>query len=191
MNRSRAMNPGAAFRRRLLPPGTIMRLPLRALACISAVATLGCSDTLAPVPGNLVGTWVSAPSALQPQGSYRRHLLFTTGGRFAAEVRSYGVYPGQPADQLSHFSRIEGTFRRDGDRLLFDPERHIWWDRFYGANSPVHVEQPYPGGLFDDAVYELEPDRLTIRYTVYPADAPEPATAVYRRSLGGATGALR
>lgn len=159
-----------------------MRLLPRALACVSVVATLGCSESIAPVPGDLVGTWVSASGALQPQGWHRRHLLFTTAGRFAAEVRSYGVYPGQPADQLSSFTRIEGTVRQDGNRLLFNPERNIWWDRFYGEDSPVHVQQPYPyGGVFDDAVYEVAGNRLTIRHTVYPADAPEPATAVYMR----------
>ncbi len=161
-----------------------MPLPrLLALACVSFVALSGCTDPIAPAPRDLVGRWVSAPLELLPQGMYQQHLLFTTGRRFAVEWRSHGSYPGQPADQLSGFQRIEGTFRRDGDQLMFEPERLLWWDRFYGRNSPVRVEQPYKGGgVFEDAVFEVTGDRLTIHYFGIAAnDDWVASTAVFTR----------
>jgi hypothetical protein len=92
------------------------------------------------------------------------------------------VYPAQRSDALSGFSRVEGLFTADGDRLYLEPERLVWWDSFYGESSPVHVEQPYPwGGVFDDARYFIRDHKMTILFTTYPADAPEPASRVYLR----------
>lgn len=158
-------------------------LRLLALACVTLAAASGCSDPAAPVARDLVGAWVSAPAPLMRQGWHQYHLRFTTGRRFASEWRSYGVLPDQPVNELTSFSRIEGIFRQDGERLLFDPERLISWDRFYGRNSPVRVEEPYPwGGIFDSATYEVLGDRLTIHFTGYgPADERVRSTAVFTR----------
>ena len=159
-----------------------MRSWLGILVFAGLVSASGCSDPLDPEPGDLLGRWESAPAQLAPQGWHQYHLSFTRTGGVIHEVRTYGLYPGQESDALSAFSRVEGRFRRDGGRLFFEPERLVWWDSFYGTRSPAHVEEPYPwGGLFDDATYVVRGNELTLHFTVYPADAPEPATARYRR----------
>ena len=55
-------------------------------------------------------------------------------------------------------------------------------DRFYGADSPETVQEPFPYyGFYDDARFRLADDTLTIDFTTYPADAAEPARQVLRR----------
>ena len=94
----------------------------------------------------------------------------------------YGLYGGQRRDDLSAFTRAEGTYRIDRDHLVFEPERLIWWDRYYGAASAEHVEEPYPwSGLFDDARYSVRGDRLEMRFVVRPGDAPVADMAEYTR----------
>jgi hypothetical protein len=94
------------------------------------------------------------------------------------------LYPGQRASDLSAYSRTVGTFAVAGDRLSFDPDSLVSWDRFYGAASPETVQSPYPyGGLYDDARFRLAPWVLTLDYTTYPADAPVPTRRTFRRGL--------
>ena len=158
-----------------------MRSLLRIAVGAGLVLASGCTDPASPDTRDLVGRWVSAED-VAPQGRHEYHLTFTTAGRFAHEGRSYGVYPTRRSDALSGFTRIEGRFRRDGDRLFFEPERLVWWDSFYGESSPVHVEQPYPwGGVLDDARYFIRDHKLTMHFTTYPADAPEPTSREYWR----------
>ncbi len=95
----------------------------------------------------------------------------------------YGIYPAQPRDELSAFSRIEGAYRTEGNQLILSPYRLITWDRFYGASSPAVVQQPYPyDGYFDDARYVVRAHTLTLVYTIYPADAPVTTTMILRRA---------
>jgi len=130
----------------------------------------------------LVGRWVSSRNNLSPEGWHQGSLTFEIDGRFASENRSYGVYEGQQRDDLSAFTRVEGKYRIERDRLIFEPQRLIWWDHFYGAQSAEHVVEPYPwGGLFDDARHSVRDDHLTMSFTVYPADAPVPCVAEYER----------
>ena len=130
----------------------------------------------------LVGRWIGPRNDLSPAGWHQSTLTFTIDGRFASENRMHGIYEGQSRDALSAMSRTEGTYRVAGDRLIFEAKRLIWWDRFYGAQSAEHVEEPYPwGSIFDDARYSVRDDRLTIHFTVYPADAPVPALGEYTR----------
>ena len=152
------------------------------VACVGLASAGGCADPNQPEPTDLAGRWISAPADLAPQGWHQYHLTFTNAGRFSHEVRTYGLYTGQAPSTLTAFSRVEGRFRHDGDRLVTEPERLVWWDSFYGENSRVRVEEPYPwGGLFDDARFVVDGDRLTIHFTTYPADAPVPTIAEYVR----------
>ena len=130
----------------------------------------------------LVGRWVSWRNNLSPEGWHQGSLTFTLDGRFTSENRTYGLYESQQRDDLSAFTRVEGRYRIERDRLIFEPQRLVWWDHFYGARSAEHVEEPYPwGGLFDDARYTVRDDHFTMSFTVYPADAPVPAVAEYER----------
>lgn len=155
---------------------------------MTAVILVGCSgegpvlDPGIPVePAALVGDWATSPAMLSPRGWHQYHLTFTAKGSYRSEVRSYGVYELQPAAELSDFSREEGSFSVEGDRLVMEAERLVVWDRFYGADSPVQVYEPYPYGNapFDGARFEIRDRRLILHYFSYPADALVPTTKEY------------
>jgi hypothetical protein len=145
--------------------------------------TVACGGATDVKSSSLSGTWVAPVENASPSGWYRRSITFETSGSFTSEFRSFGVYAGQPRDELSGYQRTEGTYRTEGDRLVFQPTRLISWDRFYGVNSPEQVSEPYPyGTIFDNARYEMTALLLTLHFTVYPADAAEPAVLVFIRA---------
>jgi hypothetical protein len=143
---------------------------------------MGCEDATATrARSDLVGTWARAPEDLSPNGWYQVRMTFAPSGTFTEDVRSHGVYPGQPRDELSSYVLIEGTYRTEGDRLIVTPRRMVTWDRFYGSSSP-EVREPYPyTDYLDDMRYGIQGEELTLRYTSYPADAPVPTTMVLLR----------
>lgn len=181
------MSPRRVFPLNLSSVSTRIRstLFLAGLTVFAAVA--GCAESVAGPPSasiatELVGRWVGSRNNLSPEGWHHGSLTFTIDGRFTSENRMHGLYEGQQRDDLSAFTRIEGKYRIERDRLIFEPQRLVWWDHFYGRRSAEHVEEPYPwNGLFDDARYSVRDDHFTMSYTVYPADAPVPAVAEYTR----------
>ena len=146
-----------------------------------SVILAACESSTSPDGSAIAGQWATTREALSPTGSYQSFLTFD-GDAFTSEVRSYGLYPGQRSTDLSAYSRTEGTYRVDGDRVHFSPLRLVSWDRFYGETSPERVQSPYPwGSLFDDARFTLRLNRLDLHYTTYPADAPVPTSRTYWR----------
>jgi hypothetical protein len=128
----------------------------------------------------LIGRWQSEREALHPSGSYQTTLTFDAGF-MSTDVRSYGVYSGTPSE-LSAYTTTTGAFEARGDSLFSHPERQVWWDRFYGANSPEHVVALSGGGsMYAGAQFVIEENRLTIHYLSYPADGPVPTTATFVR----------
>jgi hypothetical protein len=152
------------------------------LSAASALA-VSCGSPTEPPHHELVGRWITAPEDLRPSGWHQYHLRFSANGRFTSEVRSFGLISGQRRDGLSAYSRTEGTFRTEGDQLIFRPERLVWWDAFYGLDSPEHVQEPYPyTGFYDGTRYVVANGRLTLHYLSYPADAPVPTAKTYFRA---------
>jgi hypothetical protein len=150
---------------------------------VASALLLGCTPPTDPGHRELVGRWITAPADLSPSGWHQYHLTFSANGRFAAEARSFGLYSGQRRDGLSAYSRTEGAFRTEDDRLVFEPVRLVWWDAFYGIDSPEHVQEPYPYmGFYDDTHYVVAGRQLTLRYLSYPADAPVPTMQTYLRA---------
>jgi hypothetical protein len=139
------------------------------LAPILLALTCGCSE---PATDDFTGAWITAARDLDPTGYDQSELRFGSGGGFRWEVRSYGLYPAQRADDLSAYVRIEGTFETRNDRLIMSPQRSVTWDRFYGADSPEVVQEHYHVPLFDGARFTIAGDRLTLNYFSYPFDAP-------------------
>jgi hypothetical protein len=130
----------------------------------------------------LSGRWMTSRNDLSPDGSHQSTLTFSIDGRFVFENRMYGLYQGQRAVELSAFTRTEGTYRIDRDRLVFEPRRLVWWDQFDGVRSPEHVEQPYPWrSLFDDARFRVRDDRLVMTYIVHPGEKAVPVEVEYTR----------
>jgi hypothetical protein len=160
-----------------------MRSPGSAIIALGSILLAGCDPATSPSESPVAGRWASTRDALNPTGSYQGFLTFE-GASYAAEVRNYGLYPGQRSDDLSAYSRIEGTFRVDGDSLRFSPKRLITWDRFYGADSPVHVEDLAGQAAQSSAAhFSRDVHRLTLRYFSYPADAPVATSRTYWRLL--------
>jgi hypothetical protein len=156
---------------------------MRRRSTFALAAVLGCAGPTDPPVGPLVGRWISATEALRPAGSHQYSLEFGAGGRFTAEVRSYGLYPGQAPADLSAYSRMVGGYRTAGGRLTFAPDTLVEWDRFYGAQTAPTVRTPYPyGGPYDDARYAVTGGVLTLRYLSYPADAPVETARQFRRA---------
>jgi hypothetical protein len=155
-------------------------------AALATLLTLACSDRAPTEPGSqtLTGHWISQRFSLGGSASYEHHLTLSLHSRFVSEARHFWSYPGQGPDEFSGYNRVEGTYSIDRNRLHFHPVRLVWWDLFYGKNSPVQVIQPYPyGTLFDGTRFEMVADRLTLRYLSYPADAPVATTLELTRFL--------
>lgn len=140
--------------------------------CSSILAitlTTACASPTHYGSSSLEGNWLSAVERHSPYGWYRRSLTFEATGSFIYEYRSYGIHQGQPRDQLSSYMRIEGTYRAERNRLIFQ----------------VREPRPYgtpPGTIFDDARYEVRGPQLLLHFTSYPADAPVRGTFVFTRA---------
>jgi hypothetical protein len=159
-------------------------MPHRALSALLLVSAACSSPTKAGTTvDELIGDWVTQREALRPAGAMEHQLRFTAAGRFAATVRTTGLYPGQHLDEFSAYSTTVGSYRVNGDRLDMRPDSLLEWDRFHGANSPVTIHAPYPYGttLYDDARFTLDGRVLTLIYTTYPADAPVPTSQRFYR----------
>jgi hypothetical protein len=155
---------------------------LRQILHTSVLLALGCSSPTESDSVNLSGRWVTAPEDLSPSGWYQTHLHLGHRGSMVYYVRSYGL-DGRPREELSAFTRTEGTYRIEGNRLFINPRRLVWWDRFYGPSSPEHIEEPYPYGvLLDEARYTLDAEELTIEYLSYPFDAPVATSVQFTRA---------
>jgi hypothetical protein len=162
--------------------GSIMQLFRLCSPVLPLALALACASPTESGSSSLEGRWVASAEKGSPSGWYQRSITFENSGSFISEVRSYGIYGGQPRDELSGYQRTEGTYTTEGDRLLFHPTRLVSWDRFYGVDSPERISEPYPyGTIFDDARYEMLGPLLTLHFTIYPADAPEPTVVVFAR----------
>ncbi|MFL5613552.1 MAG: hypothetical protein ACJ796_07830 [Gemmatimonadaceae bacterium] len=145
---------------------------LSLLLVATTFVVVGCSDTASGPITRLIGVWQSQ-KASSPPGSYQSTLELRPDGGFTKEGRSFGLYPGQHPGDLSAYTRYTGRFELTGDSLRFDNEQSVWWDRFYGANSPEHVESIHSAG---SVAYSLIGSKLIFHYLSYPADAPVPTT---------------
>ena len=114
--------------------------------------------------------------------SARPNMRCLATGRFTAEVRSYGVYAGQSASDLSAYSRTIGAYQASDGQLTFPPDTLVEWDRFYGAAATPSVRTPYPyTGYYDATRYTVASGVLTLQYLSYPADAPVETTQQFHR----------
>lgn len=163
-------------------PGDPMSARPSLLALLCAL-TAACSPLTEAVSGGLVGDWATQREALSPAGAHEDLLSLGADGRFVAESRAYGAYPGQSADRLSASSRTEGRYRAEDGRLRFEPVSLTVYDTFGGrAETTVHAPYPY-GGVYERARFDVDGDRLTLTYVTYPADAPETTRRTFRRTV--------
>jgi hypothetical protein len=153
----------------------------RSLLILALGVSAGCSEAspTAVRADELTGSWQTPRQTLSPSGSYQTTLTFAADGGVTYEVRNYGLYPGQRADDLASYSRTYSRYETAGDTVILHPARVVTWDKFYGAQSPERVEEIHDGSVrWNVVVYG---DQLMVNYTTYPADAPVLTTVVYRR----------
>src|SRR5262245_37170635 len=143
-----------------------------AFVVVLCTTMASCRISTDAVPHELVGTWETARQSLQP-GSYQITLMFGRNGRYSSEVRNYGLYPGQAPNELSAYARLDGTYEVSGDTVVTHAEEQVWWDRFYGADSPEHREA-YESAPFSPSHFAITGRTRVLRYMSYPADAPVP-----------------
>lgn len=123
------------------------------LTAVFALLALGCMSPtetdLTPEARQLVGTWqsvrenlnvVGAGGVVLQTGSYHITLTFSANGDVGVDSRNYGLYPGQRPNDVSAYTTSTGSFRVAGDSLTIHLTRSVWWDGFFGASSPEHVE---------------------------------------------------
>ena len=152
------------------------------------VVLSGCAESMlglgaAQGAPTLAGEWRTAPDDIGDFGWHQRTLTLLPDGRFASTSASHGLYEGQRRNDLSTWTRVEGTYRVDGDRLHFEPILQRWWDHYEAANFPAPRHAPYPWRtLFDDATFVVTLDSLWLDFNVYPADVPVPVTVNYVRT---------
>ena len=164
--------------------------PLRLLLTATfAVVVPGCAERLVGTrtgsdASALVGNWIGPADEMGRSGYHQATLSLQPNGRFESTSTSYGLYEGQQRDQLSAWTRIEGSFRVEAGGIRFEPEVLVWWDQFEAASHPAPRRMAYPwGSLFDDATFVVAGNRLRLSYNVYPADAPIPVTMEYTRAV--------
>jgi hypothetical protein len=156
--------------------------PLALCAALLSL-TLGCSDPTELISRDLVGPWATAPQDLQPNGWYQSHITFGADGSYLFDGRSYGVYPGQPRDELSGYTRFQGVYSVRGDSVFRELRREITWDRFYGANSPERVTNLAGNPYYrSGARFEVRGPVLVLHFLTYPADAPVETTMILQRA---------
>ena len=155
------------------------RLLSRGFVAVLCVAIASCRSSTDAESHDLVGTWATPRKSLQP-GSYQQPLTFGRDGRYTSEVRDYGLYPGQSSNELSAYTRIVGTYEIRGDSVATHAEEHVWWDRFYGTDSPEHREV-YENAPFSASQFEIGGSTLVLHYISYPADAGVPTTMTFVR----------
>lgn len=156
---------------------------MRRSVVILALLSLACRTGTEPANNVLLGRWVTLQEGLNPQGSAQWALTFAANGRFASEVRTVGVYPGQSSTDVSSYSRVLGTYSLASDKLTVVPDSLIEWDRFYGPDATPTITSPIPNfRLYDDAHFSIAASLLILQYTTYPADAPVSTTRHFTRA---------
>jgi hypothetical protein len=130
---------------------------------------------------------VAAPETASPSGSYVRSLTFYATGSFSSGFHVYGIYPGEPSEEVSAYQRTEGTYRAEGSRIVFQATRLVWWDRYYGVGSQERTVEPYPyEPIFDDARYEIHGRQLKLYIPSTRRMLPKPRIGVHLGSLSRA-----
>ena len=146
---------------------------------VAALALAACSDATAPSAAArpLVGSWrhAQAMDGWSTATTYR----FGSNGAFLLEIDDYGL-DGRPADGLSAYTLLAGSYTVEGDQLVLRTAVMVAWDSFYGADSPpqtTRFDAPKPQAI----PFEIAGDSLRLTLTSYPADAPVTSISTFYR----------
>lgn len=154
---------------------------MRVVTWLPLALVLGCgADAAAPGLDPLVGRWQSRPIALSPRGTMDRLFVVRSDGTTENHTTSRGLYPDQTADQISARVVLFGRISVRGDRVVVQPDSEVTQDLFYGPNHRA-VRRDFSGWRVDTVRYAVRGDELHLRFSSYPADAPEPAEQVLYR----------
>lgn len=108
-------------------------------------------------------------------------LTFERDSIFESKSTSYGIYPDQKYEDFSAWTSIIGTFIVNDSRIVFIPEKFIYFDTtYYEMTYPDTSEYKY-SPIFDKCSFEIDKNKLTLYYTFYPADAPVDTFKVFNR----------
>jgi hypothetical protein len=158
-----------------------MRLPRWSLP-LATLGVMSCGpDSMSPGVRALHGRWLQGPEALQPQGSMMEEFIVYSDGRTENRIVMLGLYPGQTPSERSAVQVLHGRIAVQEDRFVVHPDSEVTNDRFYGPGHHVVRTRDIAWWVTDTVQFEVRGSLLMLRFLTYPADAPVPATAVYRR----------
>ena len=106
-------------------------------------------------------------------------LTIAADGSMTSEVRWYGLY-GLGKNDVAAYSRIVGTYAIVGDSLMGHPDHLVYWDYYFGADSPEQTEDVE--GPETRSRFEVSSGQLTLHYLSYPADGPVESMSTYHRA---------
>ncbi|MBA3891272.1 MAG: hypothetical protein H0X64_12160 [Gemmatimonadaceae bacterium] len=148
------------------------------MGLLLAVAS-GCGTPTEPRSAErLVGSWRDLSEASGHAGPSEVVLTIGSDRSFTWDMRVYGAHPGQDPSAVSGYMTIFGTYTTNGNSLRFTGERRVGWDRALG---PDVVEEAYEQDMYENATFQVIRNTLVLRYTTYPADAPQLTTKIFVR----------
>jgi hypothetical protein len=152
------------------------------LAIAVGLSAIGCTSSTELTPHPLVGTWTSEVIPLNPSGTMQSSYTFSANGDVVSVMRSFGVYDSRAPREVSGFAYMVGSYRIEGTSIVFDFDRQVSWDRFYGGDSPPYVEKVSSARRKSEMKFSIEGNRVTFEYFSYPFDAPVLTRMSYTRT---------
>ena len=152
------------------------------LAVLLALTTLyACDEETNPEnTQDLAGTWRrSITSSIVDIDDHTSILDLTlnSDSTFSQYLHIYSRSQGQATNELAHWEKWDGTLDLQGSSVNFIIDQYTWWSE----SSAQPTTEPYRAKFYTDCEYTIENDSLTLSFTYYPADAPEPISLKFAK----------
>lgn len=116
---------------------------------------------------DLTGEW----SFVLPyaNGSEQTVLDIASDSSIVIRYALYGIQPDTEPDQLNGTIDYYGDLTVSNNEVEFDIYEYVARDFYFGTGPDTLANQTT---FFDDCIYEITGDTLTLTFTSYPADLP-------------------
>lgn len=120
---------------------------------------------------SVTGVWYYAAYA-SPKGKYLDQLTLNSDSTFKYEQKSFGIYSGQDKQDTSTMYIRDGKYLINADSISFITFKIIRWDSF----TQLRDTSTQCSTLFQNCTFSIHGYGMSLKYTTYPADAPEITT---------------
>lgn len=153
-----------------------------ASVAIASLSVAACAAPLAPNLESLTGRWVAGPDPLLPRGNWIREFIVFPDGRTENRITNRGTRASLAPTDTSSMQVLHGRIRVFGSAFLVSPDSEVTRDLANDRDQRfVRTENLY-WWVTDTVRFQVTASALTVRYLSYPADAPVPTKATYRRN---------